>query len=130
MKKKFSTEDVEDMELDEAMDEILKFIDAHPVKGTWELSEKKKEIIEFSYEALKFTFKGEDVTITRHTNEFWGKSENITINGKNISIAHPDLFSFVARMAGGFEVVPKLDGTVELNVAFRYDVLNKSQLKK
>lgn len=74
-----------------------------------------EERIQKAYDLLKAATKG--VSITYHYTS-GRKIGSLTIVGKKIKFNDTDAFLDAIDLANNFEVYPKTDGTVQMNLAF------------
>jgi hypothetical protein len=88
------------------------------------LDQDNVDKMDFAFNVLKWLVKGDGLTVSKEINDDLYTSGAIYMSGRNIIIGNPGLFAKVVRLTSGFEVYPKLDGSINMNFTFNDLIAN------
>lgn len=103
--------------LDEELNNIARLVNQSE-SGTSVINPEMVARVRNTSKLLKKIVKGKDVKITCELNEPYVSMGSVSIVGNEISIENPSDFVRAAMCATNFEVYPKVDGTVQINLTF------------
>ena len=85
--------------------------------GRTELIPEKINCVDAVYDALCYSV-GKMAKVEYEIGETFSSVAIITITGKDIVVKNADLFARAISIADNFEVYPKTNGSVQMNLAF------------
>lgn len=117
----FETEFRSDVELEQAMDEIIENLrediendEAQPTV----LNCLKFQQMKFAYAALRYITRGKEVTLSYKLNEPFKTMGSISVEGKLLEFDNPEWFARVAEFATNTEVYPLAKNKVRMTFTF------------
>lgn len=115
--KEFESEEEAMVSVDEVITEIANDVSKDEAGTSVIIPERVKQV-ETAYKALRLIAKGKNIDVTYELNEPYTSMGSVTVVGKEVIITNPVLLAKVASMASNFEVYPKTNGTVQMNLTF------------
>lgn len=76
----------------------------------------------YAYNLLKYLTKDSSAVVTYTLLDSGENIGTISIKGTNIKFDKPEWFAQIARIASGFDVYPKTDGTIQMDLIF-YNII-------
>lgn len=109
-----------DRVVDAALDDFIKIIGnriAEQDSAPSVINHDKAKLVLGIYNTLKrFCPKG--AKITYKLNEPFRSMGSVSITGKNITFAKPELFASISKVASNVDIYPKTDGSIRVDFTF------------